>query len=146
MKILLITSYDKLIRVNKQNLSYGGNNKNMESKNRYLIAIAAVLIHVSIGSVYAWSVFTNPVMKYMNVSLNETQWVFSLAIFFLGMSAAFLGKYVEKYGPRKSGIVSSLFFTIGLFGSGLAVYFNNIILLYLFYIDSITLALLSLEC
>lgn len=105
----------------------------MESKNRYLIAIAAVLIHVSIGSVYAWSVFTNPVMKYMNVSLNETQWVFSLAIFFLGMSAAFLGKYVEKYGPRKSGIVSSLFFTIGLFGSGLAVYFNNIILLYLFY-------------
>lgn len=103
------------------------------SKNRNFIALAAVGIHISIGSVYAWSVFTKPIIQQMGVSLRDVQWAFSLAIFFLGMSAAFLGKYVEKYGPRKSGIVSALFFSAGMIGSGLAVSANNLSLLYLFY-------------
>ena len=103
------------------------------NKNRNFIALSAVGIHISIGSVYAWSVFTKPVMQYMAVSLRDVQWAFSLAIFFLGMSAAFLGKYVEKYGPRKSGIVSALFFSTGMLGSGLAVSMNSLPMLYLFY-------------
>ena len=103
------------------------------NKNRNFIALSAVGIHISIGSVYAWSVFTKPVMQYMGVSLRDVQWAFSLAIFFLGMSAAFLGKYVEKYGPRKSGIVSAIFFSTGMLGSGLAVSLNSLPLLYLFY-------------
>ena len=102
-------------------------------KNRNLVAVAAVGIHISIGSVYAWSVFTKPIIQQMGVSLRDTQWAFSLAIFFLGMSAAFLGKYVEKYGPRKSGIVSALFFSSGMFGSALAVSMGSLPLLYLFY-------------
>lgn len=102
-------------------------------KNRSFIALAAVGIHISIGSVYAWSVFTKPVMQALSVSLRDVQWAFSLAIFFLGMSAAFLGKYVEKYGPRKSGIVSAVFFSAGMFGSGFALEANNLYLLYLFY-------------
>ncbi|HIU64549.1 MAG TPA: OFA family MFS transporter [Candidatus Avacidaminococcus intestinavium] len=104
-----------------------------QSKNRNFIALAAVGIHISIGSVYAWSVFTNPIMEQMGISLREVQWAFSLAIFFLGMSAAFLGQYVERYGPRKSGLVSAAFFSTGMFGAGLAVAFNNVALLYLFY-------------
>lgn len=103
------------------------------NKNRNFIALSAVGIHISIGSVYAWSVFTKPVMHEMGVSLRDVQWAFSLAIFFLGMSAAFLGKYVEKYGPRKSGIVSALFFSTGMLGAGLAVSANSLSLLYLFY-------------
>ena len=58
--------------------------------NRWLNgAIPAVGIHLSIGAVYAWSVFTNPVMEVMNASLSQVSWVFSIAIFFLG----FLGLY-----------------------------------------------------
>lgn len=103
------------------------------NKNRNFIALSAVGIHISIGSVYAWSVFTKPVMQEMGVSLRDVQWAFSLAIFFLGMSAAFLGQYVEKYGPRKSGIVSALFFSAGMLGAGLAVSMNSLPVLYLFY-------------
>ena len=103
------------------------------NKNRNFIALSAVGIHISIGSVYAWSVFTKPVMQEMGVSLRDVQWAFSLAIFFLGMSAAFLGQYVEKYGPRKSGIVSALFFSTGMLGAGLAVSMNSLPMLYLFY-------------
>lgn len=102
-------------------------------KNKWLIALASVGIHICIGSVYAWSVLTKPVMHSLGTSLRETQWTFSLAILFLGLSAAFLGKYVEKYGPTKSGLFSTAFFCIGMFGSGVAISFNSLPLLYLFY-------------
>lgn len=102
-------------------------------KSKWLIALAAISIHVCIGSVYAWSVFSKPVMKELSVSLSDVSWAFSLAIFFLGMSAAFLGKYVEKYGPQVSGMVAAIFFATGFFGSGMAMAMHSIWMLYLFY-------------
>lgn len=102
--------------------------------NRWLNgAIPAVGIHISIGAVYAWSVFTNPVMETLNVPLSQVSWVFSIAIFFLGMSAAFLGTIVEKMGPRKSGLLCGLFYCTGLIGSGFAISQQSLPLLYLFY-------------
>ena len=71
-----------------------------KSKNRWLIATSAVGIHLSIGSVYAWSVFTNPLHQTFQWSLTEISLTFSIAILFLGLSAAFMGHFVEKYGPR----------------------------------------------
>lgn len=102
-------------------------------KNRWLIALSAVGIHICIGSVYAWSVLTKPIMQELGLGLKETQWTFSLAIFCLGVSAAFLGRLVEKYGPRKSGLVATAFFCSGMLGSGLAIYLKSLPLLYLFY-------------
>ena len=72
-------------------------------KNRWLIALAAAGIHICIGSVYAWSVLTKPVMAEMGLSLSETTWAFSIAILFLGLSAGFLGGIVERLGPRSRG-------------------------------------------
>ena len=102
-------------------------------KNRWFIALSAVGIHICIGSVYAWSVLTQPLMRELGVGLREIQWTFSLAILFLGLSAAFLGGYVEKYGPRKAGIFAALCFCTGLMGTGLAVLLKSLPLLYLFY-------------
>ena len=65
-------------------------------KNRWLIALAAAGIHICIGSVYAWSVLTKPVMAEMGLSLSETTWAFSIAILFLGLSAGFLGGIVAR--------------------------------------------------
>ena len=102
-------------------------------RNRWLIALAAVGIHISIGSVYAWSVLTRPIMAEMGFTLSETTWTFSLAILFLGMSAGFLGRFVEKHGPKKSGLLSMAFFGTGMFGTALAFYLHSLPLLYLFY-------------
>jgi OFA family oxalate/formate antiporter-like MFS transporter len=102
-------------------------------KNRWIIASSAVGIHICIGSVYAWSVLTKPLILEFGVGLQEIQWTFSLAILFLGISAAFLGGYVEKFGPRKAGLISALFFCAGLFGASLAVSLKNLSLLYFFY-------------
>ncbi|MFZ0474911.1 MAG: MFS transporter, partial [Halobacillus sp.] len=102
-------------------------------KNRWLIALCAVGIHISIGSVYAWSNFTNPLIEEFGWSSSQVQFTFSLAILFLGLSAAFLGWYVEKYGPRVAGITAAIFFGIGVFGSGFAVNLGSLWALYLFY-------------
>ncbi|AHM58534.1 major facilitator superfamily protein [Flammeovirgaceae bacterium 311] len=104
-----------------------------KEKNRWLIAASAVGIHISIGSVYAWSVYTKPLIDQFGWELKDTQFTFSLAIFFLGISAAFLGHFLEKHGPRKSGLLAALFFGIGIAGSGFAIKMESLPLLYLFY-------------
>ncbi|GAE47010.1 oxalate:formate antiporter [Mesobacillus boroniphilus JCM 21738] len=79
------------------------------TKNRWLIAASAVGIHISIGSVYAWSNFTNPLIEEFGWTSKEVQFTFSLAILFLGLSAAFLGHFVEKHGPEKPGYLQRAF-------------------------------------
>lgn len=102
-------------------------------RNRWLTALAAVGIHMSIGSVYAWSVLTRPVMETMGLSLSLATWAFSIAILFLGLSAGFLGPLVERLGPSRSGMVSAVFFSAGLLGTAAAVHLQSAALLYLFY-------------
>lgn len=102
-------------------------------RNRWLIALSAVGIHISIGSVYAWSVMTKPIMQAMGWSLGETTWTFSLAILFLGFSAGLLGSFVEKIGPKKSGLLSMLCFGTGMLGTAYALSVESLALLYLFY-------------
>jgi MFS transporter, OFA family, oxalate/formate antiporter len=104
-----------------------------KTKNRWLIAASAVGIHISIGSVYAWSVFTKPLEEQFGWDLTAISWTFSIAILFLGLSAAFLGHFVEKFGPRKAGMLAASFFGVGITGSGLAIMLESLPLLYLFY-------------
>ena len=102
-------------------------------KNRWLIAASAVGIHISIGSVYAYSVMTNPVKDIFDVEGSIIKWAFKIAILLLGLSAAFLGRWVERVGPRVSGTTAGLFYGIGILGSGLAVQLESLVLFYLCY-------------
>lgn len=102
-------------------------------RNRWLIALAAIGIHISIGSVYAWSVLTRPIMAEMGITLSETTGVFSTAILFLGITTCFLGNFVEKIGPKKSALLSTAFFALAMFGTYLAISWHNLPLVYLFY-------------
>lgn len=102
-------------------------------RNRWIIALAAIGIHISIGSVYAWSVLTRPIMAEMGITLSETTGVFSTAILFLGITTCFLGNFVEKIGPKKSGLLSTAFFALAMFGTYLAISWHTLPLVYLFY-------------
>ncbi|WP_370979749.1 OFA family MFS transporter [Agaribacterium sp. ZY112] len=104
------------------------------TKNRWLIAASAVGVHASIGSVYAFSVFKKPLSKLLEgVSDNEIAWTFSFAIFFLGISAAIMGHFVEKHGPRKSGMLAASFFGGGLLVAGLGAMLENLYIIWLGY-------------
>ena len=99
-------------------------------------AIPALLIHCSIGTVYCWSTFKEAIAQRIGVSTFATGWAFSLAIFFLGMSAAFAGKIVEA-DIHKSSLISCICFTTGMIGTGLVIQFCTgplaLIGIYLFY-------------
>ena len=95
-------------------------------------AIPALLLHCSIGTVYCWSTFKGDIASYVGASTSAVEWAFSLAIFFLGMSAAFMGNVVEK-NIHKSSLIATLCFTIGLAGTALFIYLKSLIGILLCY-------------
>lgn len=105
----------------------------VSSLKRYGIALAGVVFHLMIGGVYAWSVFTKPIVRQTGWRESSVAFAFSLAIFSLGMSAAFMGRLVEKFGPSTVGTISSIFYGTGIALTGLAIHNRQLWLLYLAY-------------
>ena len=87
-------------------------------------AIPALLLHCSIGTVYCWSIFSQEIADYIGFSKGATEWAFSFAIFFLGMSAAFLGNVVEK-DIHKSSLIATICFAAGMAGTGFFIWFGG---------------------
>ena len=88
-------------------------------------AIPALLLHCSIGTVYCWSIFSQEIADYIGFSKGATEWAFSFAIFFLGMSAAFLGNVVEK-DIHKSSLIAAICFALGMAGTGFFIYYGGV--------------------
>lgn len=98
-------------------------------------AIPALLLHCSIGTVYCWSYIEGAIKESLQsagMSVSALGWAFSLAIFFLGISAAFLGNFVEK-DIHKASLIASICFAIGVAGTGLAVRIHSMALILLCY-------------
>ncbi len=88
-------------------------------------AIPALLLHCSIGTVYCWSIFSQEIASYIGHTKGATEWAFSFAIFFLGMSAAFLGNVVEK-DIHKSSLIAAICFALGMAGTGFFIYYGGL--------------------
>lgn len=109
--------------------------------NRWLIAPAALGIHLCIGSVYAWSLFNPALIKRVGVvtsaaddwSLKSVVWIFTVAIVFLGLSAALAGKWLEQVGPRMVGVVSACCWGGGFIVGGTGIVTGQLWLIYLGY-------------
>jgi MFS family permease len=109
--------------------------------NRWLVPPAALAIHLAIGQAYAFSVFNLPLTQIIGVTkaapddwkLTTLGWIFSIAIVFLGLSAAVFGKWLEAAGPRKAMFASAVCFSGGFLVSALGVRCHQIWLLYLGY-------------
>jgi MFS family permease len=109
--------------------------------SRWLIPPAALCVHLCIGEAYAFSVFNLPMTKLLGIAqstpndwkLTDLGWIFSLAIFFLGVSAALLGRWVEEGGPRKAMFTAALCWAGGFFISAFGVYIHNIWVTYFGY-------------
>ncbi|SAK45699.1 L-lactate MFS transporter [Caballeronia ptereochthonis] len=109
--------------------------------SRWMVPPAALAVHLCIGQAYAFSVFNAPLTKVIGItqsapddwSLTTLGWIFSLAIAFLGLSAAFAGKWLEKVGPRRTMFTAACCFGGGFLVAALGVYLHQIVLLYLGY-------------
>ncbi len=97
----------------------------MKIQNKWIrAAIPALLLHCSIGTVYCWSIFSQEIADYIGFSKGATEWAFSFAIFFLGMSAAFLGNVVEK-DIHKSSLIATICFAAGMAGTGFFIWYGG---------------------
>lgn len=102
--------------------------------NRWLIPLGAVLVHICIGSVYAWSTFNRPILA---VFPNAPTWfsppytTFTTALVLLGLSAAFGGPWVERRGPRVAATTAAILFGIGLAIGGVGLKTKQSILVFL---------------
>jgi MFS family permease len=109
--------------------------------SRWLIPPAALCVHLCIGQAYAFSVFNLPMTKLLGITqstpddwkLTDLGWIFSIAIVVLGLSAAFLGRWVEEGGPRKAMFAAALCWSGGFLVSALGVYMHNIWVIYFGY-------------
>jgi len=109
--------------------------------NRWWVPVASVSIHLCIGSVYAWSIFNPALIKTIGIVtssandwvLKEVVWIYSTAIVFLGLSAAFAGSWLEKVGPRMVGLVAAFCWGGGFLIGGLGIIYHQLWLIYLGY-------------
>jgi len=122
--------------------------------SRWMVPPAALAIHLAIGQAYAFSVFKKPLNYLVQVAATGTGlkplplpdspnptdwkftalgWIFSLAIVFLGLSAAVFGKWLENAGPRKAMFASATCFAGGFFVAHIGVHLHQLWLIYLGY-------------
>lgn len=101
--------------------------------NRWLVPPAALAVHLSIGQVYAFSVFKNPLLDRFDTSHTSIAVIFSIAIVMLGLSAAFGGKWMERNGPRKAMALSAAFWVSGFLIAALGVSLGQLWIVYLGY-------------
>lgn len=109
--------------------------------SRWMVPPAALCIHLCIGQAYALSVFNLPMTKLIGISqsapddwkLTDLGWIFSIAIVFLGLSAAVFGRWVEEGGPRRAMFTAGLCWGGGFLVSALGVYTHNLWLIYFGY-------------
>ena len=109
--------------------------------NRFMVPPAALAVHLCIGQAYAFSTFNLPLTRLIGLTqtapgdwnLKDVGWIFSIAIVFLGSSAAVFGRWVERVGPRKSMFASALCFSGGFLVSAAGIHFHQLWIIYLGY-------------
>ena len=100
---------------------------------RWLVPPAALAVHLSIGQVYSFSVFKNPLVERFGVSHTQVAVIFSIAIVMLGLSAAFGGRWVDRVGPRKAIALAAGFWVSGFLLGALGVSLGQLWVVYLGY-------------
>ncbi|HET9294072.1 MAG TPA: OFA family MFS transporter [Gemmatimonadales bacterium] len=122
--------------------------------NRWLVPPAALAIHLSIGMAYGFSVFWLPLSRAIGITepvacppdtgfltqvttttcdwkISTLGWMFTLFFVFLGSSAAVFGRWLERVGPRRAGVVAAFCWGGGFFISALGIHLHQIWMLWL---------------
>lgn len=102
-------------------------------KNKWLIALSAIAIHLSIGGAYAYSVYKNPITTQLGWSMTNVTIAFTIMMGLAGFAAALFGSFVEKQGPRKSAMLAAVLFGLGQAGAGVAIAMDSVVLYWCTY-------------
>ncbi len=81
--------------------------------NRWWRVVGALLMNLSLGSLYAWSIFVAPLEKEFGWNRAQTSWIFTIAVFVFGMSFVIAGRLQDKLGPFKVSVIGSIGLSLG---------------------------------
>jgi MFS transporter, OFA family, oxalate/formate antiporter len=101
--------------------------------NRWYIAVAAFIVQLALGSVYAWSVFLTPVINTYHSTKPIANLTFSITLLALGVTAGFGGYLNNRFGPRTIATTGGILYGVGLILAGLTTPLHQVWLLYLTY-------------
>src|SRR6266567_1653582 len=88
--------------------------QNYEGINRWWRVVGALLMNLSLGSLYAWSIFVAPLEKEFGWNRAQTSVVFTVAVFVFAMSFVIAGRLQDKLGPFRISLIGAVFLSLGL--------------------------------
>lgn len=103
------------------------------NKQRWWIALAAVIIQLCLGTIYSWSVIKNELVTNQGWEEVATSLTFVISLGIIGFAAAIGGILVDKKGPRFVATLGGFLFGIGTIIAGVGIELNNLLILYLGY-------------
>ncbi|HMH27317.1 MAG TPA: OFA family MFS transporter [Steroidobacteraceae bacterium] len=92
---------------------------------RWVIAIAGTVVMLTIGCLYSWGLFTQPLLVAYGWDLRTTTWAYAIANFSLAAVGAVIGGFwQDQAGPRKVAMVGVALWGLGnvLAGFGTSVF------------------------
>ncbi|MGX7352101.1 MFS transporter [Enterococcus canis] len=100
-------------------------------QNRWAILVAAIMVNISLGAGYAWSVFQAALLEvHSDWTLSQTSLAFSLSFAMVPISMIICGPIIDKYGGKKVVLASGILSGMGMFLTG---FVTSIPMLYLTY-------------
>ncbi len=103
------------------------------TRNRWVIAGAAVVMQICLGAVYGWSVFVKPLVAQEHWTLTQVSLTFTLSVGFLGIGTIIGGLWQDRVGPRLVAMVGGVIYGIGYIVASFAVRNHSLAGLYVGY-------------
>ncbi len=81
--------------------------------NRWIMVIAALVMQICLGVLYAYSVFRGPLTKELGYTVKQTGYPLMASFFFFAVGMIVAGRWQDKAGPRTVGLFGGVLLAIG---------------------------------
>ncbi|MCM3876930.1 MAG: OFA family MFS transporter [Thermoanaerobaculia bacterium] len=81
--------------------------------NRWIMVGAALVMQLCLGILYAYSVVRGPLMKEVGYTVKQAGYPYMASLFFFAVGMIIAGRWQDKAGPSKVGIVGGVLLALG---------------------------------
>lgn len=98
--------------------------------NRWLVVAGSILMQLSLGAIYTWSLFNRPLVEKFGWTSGDTVFTFSITLASFSVAVIFAGRLQDKIGPRRVAMAGGILTGLGV---ALASFATSVSFLYLTY-------------